>query len=152
MKQADYFALQELIPPSIYAERGNAAWQLLDSRMLATIDQLRKRFGPMFINTWFSQELAETYGHRTQSGLRTPEFWIEQHGESEGVNQYLLSYSQHKYGRAFDALFRDAHATEVRNDIRKFPGRFPYLTAMETGVSWFHGDVRNVRPLMEFSP
>ena len=48
--KCDYFAIHELIPPSVYEARGEKAWELLDDRLLKTIDTLRDRFGPATIN------------------------------------------------------------------------------------------------------
>lgn len=146
-----YFSIEELVPPHIYAERGEKAWQLLDSRMLLTIDQMREALGPMVINTWHSKKLTDAYSRREHSGLRTLAFYEAMYPNA-GLAAYLKSHSQHKYGRAFDAVFRDVSADDAREYVRANPQKFPYLTAIECGISWFHGDVRNVKPLMEFYP
>ena len=146
-----YFSIEELVPPEVYADRGEKAWQLLDPKMLMTIDQMREAFGPMVINTWHSKKLMGAYGVRKYSGLRTLEFY-ENYYPGMGMEQYFNSYSQHKYGRAFDAVFKERTAAEVREYVRNNLEEFPYLTAIECGISWFHGDVRNVKPLMEFYP
>ncbi|QIB67177.1 hypothetical protein [Kineobactrum salinum] len=148
-----HFSVEEFVPELAYQERGEQAWELLDERMLITADQCREEFGPTFVNTWFSERLIAVYGRREWSGLRTLGYYQSVHDDDAfGLHKYLTSYSQHKYGRAFDALFRDTPADEARDYIRRHPKQFPYLTAMETGTSWFHGDVRNVRKLMEFTP
>ena len=150
MYTPSFFSIEELVPPSIYERRGERAWQLLDERMLVTIDQLRMRFGPMAINTWHSEKLQKAYGLRTQSGLRTLEFYQTYYGD-KGLEKYLGSLSQHKYGRAFDCLFEDYPDTDVvRSLVRQDRTQFPHLAAMETDISWFHGDVRNCQPIMEF--
>jgi len=120
--------------------------------MLQTIDAMRDAFGPMIINTWFSEKLQRAYGLRRYSGLRTVGFFVEQFGPEEGTYAYASSMSQHIYGRAFDALFRDFDAATVRERVRENRNLFPYLTAMELEVNWFHGDCRNTQPLMEFRP
>jgi hypothetical protein len=74
------------------------------------------------------------------------------HGEEKGLEKYLASFSQHKFGRAFDAVFRDYMPDQVRADVRTHPEWFPGLTAIETDISWFHGDVRNCASIMEFKP
>lgn len=152
MYRPEHFIIQELVPPDIFRQRGKKAWELLDPRMLATIDQLRGRFGPMYINTWHSPTLIKAYGIRQHSGLRTLDFYIERYGKRRGKVQYRKSFSQHKYGRAFDALFRDFRAEEIRAYVRANRHEFPYLTAIEDNVSWFHGDVRNTTALKVFNP
>lgn len=146
-----HFSIEELVPPAVYRARGEKAWQLLDEQMLMTIDQMREAFGSMVINTWHSEKLQKFFGLRQYSGLRTVGFYIDVFGEDKGVDKYIDSHSQHKYGRAFDCLFAEYPDVEqVRRNVRANPSRFPFLTAMETGVDWFHGDCRNVKALMEF--
>ena len=147
-----HFSIEELVPPLVYEQRGERAWQLLDDRLLMTIDAMRDRFGAMVINTWHSKKLQKYFGYRQYSGLRTVGFYMDVYGDDRGYEKYFNSYSQHKYGRAFDALFAQYEAEEVRRIVREEQGRFPYLRAMENNVSWFHGDIRNVKPLMEFTP
>lgn len=147
-----HFIIQELVPPEVYRERGERAWEILDPKMLMTIDAMRERFGPMIINTWHSTRLIGGYGMRKHSGLRTMSYFVDMHGEKAGREKYLSSFSQHKYGRGFDAVFRDYKAEEVRKHVLASPGAFPYLTAIEDDVSWFHGDVRNTQGIKVFKP
>lgn len=151
MYTPNHFSIEELVPPAVHARWGDRAWMFLDDRMLMTIDQMRDAFGPMFINTWHSERLTNAWGLRQHSGLRTIDFFTQMYGD-EGEKRFHQSFSQHKYGRAFDALFRDYTAEQVRSMVREVPSAFPYLTAIEDGVSWFHGDVRNVKSLMVFNP
>jgi len=150
--RARHFSIEELVPELAYRERGEAAWELLDEQMLISADQCRDHFGPMFINTWHLPHLHDIYGYRQYSGFRTLGFFQEVFGDERGMQKYLASYSQHKFGRAFDAVFRDCSAGEARDYIRRHPYRFPYITAIEREVPWLHADVRNTRSLMEFGP
>lgn len=145
MKKAKYFAIQELVPPAVYEARGEKAWELIDDRMIATIDQLRAKFGSMIINTWYSSSLIDAYGLRQWSGLRTVEYY-------GSVEAFEASFSQHKYGRAFDALFQNYTAEQVREYVLANPSEFPYLTSMELGVDWFHGDCRNCNRIKTYYP
>ena len=43
MYRCEYFALYELVPEEVYLERGEKAWELLDKRLLITLDRLRER-------------------------------------------------------------------------------------------------------------
>ena len=40
MYNCKYFAIHELIPPQVYRDRGEKAWELLDPDMLRTLDLL----------------------------------------------------------------------------------------------------------------
>jgi len=131
-----HFIIEELVPPAIYAKRGQKAWELLDVRMLKTIDMLRDRYGQMTINNWKWQ------GSREWSGLRSPN------------SPYYSQYSQHTYGRAADIIFKDTTAEAVRTDIQanKDDHEFKYINAIELGVSWLHMDVRNTNRIKAFKP
>ena len=62
-----HFAIHELVPPLVLEDRGDRAWQLLDERLLATLDRLRDRYGPVTVNNY------QWDGEREWSGLRTPD-------------------------------------------------------------------------------
>lgn len=148
-----HFSIEEFVPEHVFQERGERAWQLIDDRLLVSADQLREDLGPMIINTWHSDKLVAAYGKREWCGLRTLGFFQIIHNDDILGNQkYHESYSQHKYGRALDAVFRDVSAEEARAWVRDNRMRFPDLTAMETDVTWLHVDVRNIEALTEFAP
>lgn len=129
MYKPKYFKTQELVSSKVYADRGEKALQLFDERALKVIDLLRVQFGSATINDWL-------WGGENESrGLRTPD------------SPYYRSYSQHTFGRAFDVIFKDATAKEVRDWIRE---KGDYLLeeigaesiTLESGVSWLHFDLR----------
>ena len=133
MYQCRHFVIQELVPPQVYKDRGEKAWELLDEKALRTLDALRDEFGPCTVNDW------HIGGKRKWSGLRTI-------GCGVGTE-----YSQHRFGRAFDCLFRDAKAQTVREVVlRKRKSFFPYITGIETNITWFHFDCRNHTPVKLF--
>lgn len=138
MYKCKHFHITELVPQSVYLERGERAWELLDERMLITADQLNDRFGQMIVNTWNYPNLIKKFGYRDQSGLRT---------ETVGAK-----YSQHFYGRAMDALFTEVTAAEVRKYVLSHASEFPHLAAIEVGVRWFHFDTRNCERIKVFKP
>lgn len=153
MYKCKHFAIQELVPPKVYEDRGERAWELLDDRMLLTLDELRDEFGGMIVNTWHSERLIRRYGLRQFSGLRTYDYWDKpSRSVEENLQAYLKSYSQHKYGRAFDALFLTITAKDVRTKIKADPSKYEHLKAIEEGITWFHGDVRNTEQLKLFYP
>jgi hypothetical protein len=119
-----YFQVKELVPPDVYAERGEAALELLDSRIVWTFDALREYFNiPIIINN--GKDL-------TQCGLRTD-------------NTVGAKWGQHKYGRAGD-LHCDLDYDKMRREIMygwKMVPAFRFITAIEMKVSWLHIDCRN---------
>lgn len=126
-----HFCIQEFVPPDIYKQWGDKSIMFIDERVLITADKLREFFGPMIVNTWHSEKLIEAYGLRTESGLRLMT-------TSTGA-----SMSQHKFGRAADALFALHTAEEVRQYVLSHKYEFPHIGCIESDVSWFHFDVRN---------
>lgn len=122
-----YFAIHELVPQQVFEEKNELAWELLDERLLITLDALRERFGPITVNNYFWG------GDREWSGLRTPE------------SPYYNPYSQHTFGRAADCLFKDIEPEKVRQFIlaRPFDPNYQFVNGVELNVSWLHFDVRN---------
>lgn len=131
MQKCKHFSLQELVPRHVYEEKGEFAWIFLDDRALITLDQLRERFGTAVVNNWCWG------GSRQWSGLRT---------EKSPVGS---AYSQHRFGRAFDVLFSEYSAADVRSYVLNNPEEFPYIKGIEKGVNWFHFDCGN-RPLGKY--
>ena len=127
-----FFEAYELVPPEVYAERGDRSFELIDDRVLITLDALRTKFGPIIINNYMWG------GHRKWSGLRTP-----------GSPDYR-DYSQHTFGRAMDCLFADISVEAVRQYLIDHPEEFPYITAFEKDVNWLHFDVRNAERYLIF--
>lgn len=148
MIKAMHFKLQEYVPKHIFDKHGNRAWEFIDSRLIVTNDALREKFGKMIINTWHKQNLIDAYGFRQWSGLRTAEHYRKDTGAPledllEMYRAHDASVSQHKSGRASDSLFMETPVEEVRKYILGHPEEFPFLNALEEGVSWLHGDTRN---------
>ena len=136
MYKCEYFKIHELVPPAVYEARGEKAWELMDDRLLKTIDYLRERFGPATINNY------EYGGDRQWSGLRTPE------------SPYYSPYSQHSFGRAADIIFKDETVDEVRSFLLDNPQLLDlrYINAVELDTSWLHIDVRNTDRIKTFKP
>ena len=129
-----HFDIFELVPESIYKSRGQKAWELLDDRLLVTIDALRGHFGSTTINDY------KFGGRRQWSGLRTPD------------SPWYSPTSQHSFGRAVDLIFKDITAEEARKEIiRQREKLFSHITGMELNVSWVHIDIRNHKPLKLFN-
>ncbi|MGL4475418.1 MAG: hypothetical protein ACRCT7_13350 [Shewanella sp.] len=140
MYKPKHFKTQELVPEHIYKARGEKALELIDERVLITIDTLREKLGcSITINNWMWG------GNRNWSGLRTAGFY-------KSLQAYEDSLSQHKYGRAVDMLVKGMEASQVRQFIYDNKKDFPYVTFVETDISWVHVDCRNCQPITTWSP
>ena len=126
-----YFALNEVIPPAIIAERGERAWSLMDDRILQGADWLRETFGPAVINGKYGGKVF------TESGLRDP------------FTTTGAKWSQHKFGRALDLKFTKVSVKEVYDYIlaNQPEARSHGITTVEdiafTG-NWLHIDARKL--------
>ena len=122
-----YFAAHELVPPRMFAERGEKALHLLNPSVLEVADLLRETYGPAFINTYgLGDSVIEVYKLREWCGIRTPE------------SRWYRPYSQHTFGNALDMIFRDVTADQVRNDIINGGVELPHSVVIEKDVSWLH--------------
>lgn len=136
MYKCKYFALYELVPRQVYEERGDKAWELLDDRLLISLDRLRARYGSTTVNNWYWG------GNREWSCLRTP------------GSPFYKPYSQHSFGRSADCIFKHTTAEKVRNDILENPNAksFELIMSLELDVSWLHFDVRNTDRIKTYYP
>jgi len=132
--QSKYFKIHELVPKKMYRKYGDKSWRYVDVRLIETIDILKEHFnlGTMTINNYFWG------GNREWSGIRTPDSPNYSYG------------SQHSYANAFDIVFSDYNAEEVRNFITENKNVFKYVKGMELGVSWVHLDCRNEDEMVLF--
>jgi len=135
--KCDHFRIHELVPPTVYKERGQKAWELLDERILRAIDELRDTFGPITINNWY-------WGGKFKwSGLRTANCKIG------------AKYSQHRYGRAMDLKFKHATPKFIRASIRK---DFPHWIDMgihcveNKTKTWVHVSCQNCSAIKWINP
>ncbi|MBW1841810.1 MAG: hypothetical protein JRI75_08440 [Deltaproteobacteria bacterium] len=136
MHKCKHFAIHELVPRSVFEDRGEKAWELLDDRLLITLDRLRERYGSITVNNWYWGK------EREWSGLRTKE------------SPFYSPYSQHTFGRATDCLFSKVSVEEVRQDILAMSNdpTFEMIGSVELGVSWLHFDVRNCDRIKTYYP
>jgi hypothetical protein len=136
MYKCEHFAIHELVPPLVFEQRGEKAWELLDDRLLITLDRLRERYGSMTVNNYYWGK------DREWSGLRTKD------------SPYFSPYSQHSFGRAADCLFAAKTAEEVRQEILAAPmdPTFELIGSLELGVAWLHFDVRNCDRIKTYYP
>lgn len=124
----EYFCPQEYVSKAVYAAKGNRVLRYIDTRILITSDQLRRKFGPTTINNWHAN------GNRQYSGLRM-----------SGDPHFSL-WSDHSWGRAIDCLFSEYSAQEIRDYIEAHPEEFPHITFIEEGknITWLHAGCPNL--------
>lgn len=150
MHKCKYFGIHELVYPSLYKEyeklgKLDTLWYAFDDRLLITLDALREAFGPIIVNDW------KNGGQFRESGLRDM-------STTTGAK-----LSQHKFGRAADAKFKNISAEKVRikmkelglfdtpmpspelmeKDDPRYPFRYIRCIEWADDMSWFHFDVRN---------
>lgn len=130
------FRIEELVPPSIFNDRGELAWELIDEKLIITIDQIKKDFpnGTMTINDWV---WGGQYHHSGIRDITSPDY---------------KKYSMHSWGKAADIKFSKYSVEEVRQYVVNNPDKYPYVKGIEDfpGMSWLHVDVRNRDSLIKF--
>lgn len=139
-----HFRIEELIPPvallpeplqRVYHSDKEKLWRLFYAPLLVTLDRFRDRFGVMTVNDWSFHD-AELWEHcRRWSGYR-PE-----------ACEIGADLSEHRQGRAFDAIFRTVHPSMVRRDIQEnaWHPAYEFIQRIEAfhGMDWFHADFGN---------
>ena len=126
MKVSKNFDIKELVPREVYQRFGDFSVWFLDQKTIQVLQQLRDTFGTCIVNNWSSG------GKFNYSGYRQPDCKVG------------ASFSQHKFGRAFDCKFTKATAEEVRQAIQadKTFWLEQGLSCYEDNVSWLHFDTR----------
>lgn len=132
----DSFARQTL-PPAIYNKRGVAGLELMDERILVTLDDLRGHIDvPLLVNG--GGDKRDVY---TQSGLRDI-------GHYKTYEVMEGSFSQHKYGRGIDCRSSKMSAHDIRKHIIENKHLYPHISFMEVSpiggnnMGWVHFDCR----------
>lgn len=141
--QLKNFRPEEFFSPETFAIHGNKCMSMMDSNLLLFIENFHpfcaKHFGgkvSIVINDWLWG------GEFSQRGFRDLSYWSD-------VDKFILSRSQHKFGRGLDF---DVYVDKVRIDpaiIRQliidnrhlfFIGAINFI---EDGVNWVHVDTRH---------
>ncbi len=126
-----HFKLYELVSKVDYESLGTRCWQLLDERMLITLDTLREIAGaPITVNNWYYG------GSLNWRGLRTAAYY-------GSLQKYADSRSMHKYGKAFDADIKGLTAEQARQLVYAHKDALPFVSFVEDNVNWLHCDTRN---------
>lgn len=127
----DNLELYEILPEQFYKDNypiyKERLWMMFDYRLLLTYHHLRRRYRTAVLNTWY-------WGGRHQYRGWRP--WNCKVG---------AKFSQHKFGRAFDIIFKYNTTDQVRNEILLSPHAIPFkfITGIEMEVLWLHVDCGN---------
>lgn len=123
-----FFKLYELLPKEIYKNE-DEGWELLDEKLLRTIDVIREIVGvPLICNNW------KFGGSRNLCGLRPKNCSIG------------AKFSAHKDGKAVDIISSKMTAHDMRELIKKNKDKLPYNIRLEkwdkngNEISWLHID------------
>lgn len=120
-----HFRLEELLPRNIFEARGDRGWELLDWRIVYSVDCIREYLNiPITINDWIYK------GKQEDRGFRPPDC-------NTGV-----AFSQHKFGRAVDFISKEMNSEEIRLKIIQASRLFPFITYMENDTPHVHIDCR----------
>jgi uncharacterized protein YcbK (DUF882 family) len=120
-----YFKSFELVPADIFSLYGDNSFYFMDTRILWTIDQLRKYYNKIItVNNWKSGGSFSQRGYRNDPNTGA-------------------KFSAHRFGRACDFDIQGTTSEEFRNMVRagKLKEQLKYITRIEEGVNWVHIDV-----------
>jgi hypothetical protein len=121
-----HFMPQELLPQSWIDAHGDNAMLVMDDRILKTLDNLSMFFKlPIIVNDYCRGGILSYRGYRPTSYTACSDS------------------SQHRFGRAVDFDVKGKSAEQVRQIILKNRYKFPFITRMESDVSWVHIDCAN---------
>jgi len=129
MYRCKFFKIYELVDRFTHERFGEEAWQFFNPIALISLDGIREFFNaPVTVNNWF-------WGGSLQfRGLRPVYCTIG------------ATYSQHRFGNAFDCDVKGVSAEEVRKTIidNKDHELLRHITCIEADVDWLHFDCRNI--------
>ena len=127
--------IRELVDHQTFLTLGQKAWQLIDMRLLETLNQIKDAYGyTMVINTWFMQDWQRFGEMREFSCFRPNTSTV---GKPDGA---------HYRGMGVDILFFDAggnliNSDTIRQKLMADCAKFPWIRCLEIGISWVHIDV-----------
>lgn len=129
MYKCKYFKIEELVDKATYAKFNEGAWMFFNPQALMSLDGTREFFGvSITVNNWDEGGQFQFRGFRpiTYTGGGT--------------------YSQHRFGNAFDCDVKGLSASEVRKRIlaNKDNELLKFITCIEDDVNWVHLDCRNI--------
>ena len=132
--KSKYFKIYELVDIDTYTHLGEEAWELVDDRLIQTIDKLKEVFnnGTITINNY------KWKGNRKWSGLRTKDskYYSEtsMHSLSKNSDNTLTF-------KAVDCIFSHYSVKEVREYILSHQDEFTHIKRIEV-ANWLHCDLK----------
>lgn len=131
----DYFDIQELVCPDVFAKFGQTAWTFFDKRLLSTLLKIREAIGkPIYVNNW------QINGNLKERGLRCNLCSIVDAKTAKSI-PYM---SAHCFGQAVDFNVSGQTPQQTRQWLINNAHILPYPIRMELDTStWTHIDVRN---------
>lgn len=140
----EFFRVEEIIPPADYLPRQmrntynrdpQSLFRCFPAEFLATLDALRRRYGPATVNNWFWMDPASLDEPHCRK-------WSGYRPESCAIGADL---SEHRFFRAGDLIFQRVVPAEIWADMVADPNRaaFRHIQRIEAyhGMGWFHFDL-----------
>lgn len=134
--RCEHFVIEELLPRDIINSVRrlplhqdlieHILWSMIDEEAKMAIDWLKDTYSPnspVTINNW------KWGGSREHSGVRSTS------------SPYYRRGSMHSVAMAFDLVFKNITAEEIREDLRN-KDYVPYIRRVENKVSWLHIDTK----------
>lgn len=147
-----HFKITDLVPYEVYTDLGPKAWQLVDTRLVESMDLIADRVGELQVNNWKSSLEREIGSKRYDSKVEYSEnvmMILEDTTilQYEGFRPFWCRgprYSPHRNGRAVNLrskLVSPQELSEVILDMSR-SGELPYVTFIEVSQNHCHIDVR----------
>ena len=124
-----HFQISELVDKATYNKLGEQAWMLFNPTALIALDGIREYFGSaVYVNDWSSSGVFQFRGFRSMTC-------------NTGA-----TYSQHRFGNAFDCDVKGLSANSARKQIVDDMDSplLEFITCLESDVNWVHFDCRNI--------
>lgn len=147
MYRPNDFKIHELVPPQELQRFGeDLCWSFLNPLLLVTLQTIRNRHGALLVNS--------AARGMVQRGFRGEAFVSQTSGANVSAKRlnYIRSGSAHKRGDAIDATPLKTTVAAIHQDFKDHPELYPFLSFVETDVSWLHIDVRNSPNITFWSP
>ena len=134
MKKSKYFKIYEIVDKETFIHLGDVAWELVDWRIIETIDTLKEVFnqGTITINNY------KWKGNRNWSGLRTKD---SKYYSPTSMHSLSINKDGGRTFKAVDCIFSHYTTKEVREYILSHQDEFPYIKRIEV-ANWIHLDLR----------
>jgi hypothetical protein len=160
------FDKEELFPRAIIQKRGEAVWELMDNRLLITLDCLSDDFGPMWCNNWAIGGKLDSCGWRPgddPDGAILSQHRYGRAADPKPVTNNIDGYE--RYLQANPKRFKNPSRVQkiinwarekklstvvamIREWILANPAEYPYIMAIEIRAEWMHIDTRNCDRIM----